>query len=215
MKNPNKRRAPKLYSYVVDHDTGEAPNPFFGFCTLCLCKYRSSMKKSRNIVELAGTGDWLVGTGGIDLAKSAGHGKLIYAMRVTNKLTLGEYFRSPEFELKKPKPNGKKHWQYGDNLRPVGLFESSQRFVLISDHFYYFGRNAIPIPPKASPQLEKKGRGFKSGFDEAFIKRFAHWIERQSGFKPGRHGKPCKESEVVVAQTREHQSSCPRCDDQC
>ncbi|MBW2740862.1 MAG: hypothetical protein JRE64_18905 [Deltaproteobacteria bacterium] len=25
---------PKLYSYVVDHDYGYAPNPFDGYCTL-------------------------------------------------------------------------------------------------------------------------------------------------------------------------------------
>ena len=25
---------PKLFSYVVDHDLGFAPNPFGGFCTL-------------------------------------------------------------------------------------------------------------------------------------------------------------------------------------
>ena len=33
-------------------------------------------------MELAEEGDWIAGTGGADLSKSAGHGKLIYAMRV-------------------------------------------------------------------------------------------------------------------------------------
>jgi len=65
-------RMPRLYSYVVDHDLGFAPNPFGGCCTLAKCKYGS---KRRNIVEMAETGDWIAGTGGADLSKSAGHGK--------------------------------------------------------------------------------------------------------------------------------------------
>ena len=49
------------------------------------CKYGT---KKRNIVELAKVGDWIAGTGGVDLVKSAGHGKLIYAMRVDESIPL-------------------------------------------------------------------------------------------------------------------------------
>jgi len=45
----------------------------------------------RNIVELAEEGDWIAGTGGVNLSKSAGHGKLIYAMRADEKISLREY----------------------------------------------------------------------------------------------------------------------------
>ena len=82
---------PKLYSYVVDHDLGFAPNPFGGCCTLAKCKFGT---KKRNIVEMAEEGDWIAGTGGADLSKSAGHGKLIYAMRVDDKIPLAEYCRA-------------------------------------------------------------------------------------------------------------------------
>jgi len=78
----------KLFSYVVDHDYGFAPNPFGGFCTLAKCKYGT---KKRNIVELAEVGDWIAGTGGVDMRKSAGHGNLIYAMRVDEIISLDEY----------------------------------------------------------------------------------------------------------------------------
>ena len=27
----------KLYSYIVVHDAGLAPNPFYGWCTLAVC----------------------------------------------------------------------------------------------------------------------------------------------------------------------------------
>lgn len=85
---------PKLFSYVVDHDYGYAPCPFGDFCTLAKCKYGTIKCKSgtrRNIVELAEEGDWIAGTGGADLDKSAGHGKLIYVMRVDEKISLQEY----------------------------------------------------------------------------------------------------------------------------
>ena len=77
----------KLFSYVVDHDAGYGPNPYFGLCTLCRCKFRKFPERPKNIVELAEKGDWVVGTGGANPQKSAGHGKLVYAMQVEQKLT--------------------------------------------------------------------------------------------------------------------------------
>jgi hypothetical protein len=182
-----RQRELKLYSYVVDHDTGDAPNPYFGNCTLCVCKYRDSPGKPRNVVEQAQIGHWVVGTGGADLQKSAGHGRIIYAMKVTNKMSLQDYFTSDEFACKKPRPNG--DYRYGDNFEPRTEFDRHERFVLISEHFYYFGRNAIPFPKNSFPGLEKKGRGFKSCFDEAYVAKFVKWIE--VGKRPGRHGEPC------------------------
>lgn len=67
----------KLFSDVVVHDKGHAPNPYFGFCTLCRCKFKKSRKARQNIVELADRGDWVIGTGGANRRKSAGHGKLV------------------------------------------------------------------------------------------------------------------------------------------
>lgn len=118
-----------LFSYVVDHDEGFAPNPFGGFCTLAKCKYRKGNR--RNIVELAQIGDWVAGTGGQNLKKSAGNGKLIYAMRVDEKLTLAAYYVDLRFQGR------------ADNTRDDS--DKIDRFVLISQHFFYFGRNAIDI----------------------------------------------------------------------
>ena len=61
----------KLFSYVVDHDTGYAPNPADGYCTLVQCKYRPKGAVKKNIVEMAEVGDWILGTGGCG-KKSAG-----------------------------------------------------------------------------------------------------------------------------------------------
>src|SRR5580700_5277478 len=121
----------QLFSYVVDHDNGFAPNPFGGLCTLAKCKYGSHGR--RNVVELADVGDWIIGTGGtcgLRRGESAGVGKLIYAMRVDRKLPLSTYCS-----------------EYGaariDAQDDHVVMEG--RFALISKHFFYFGRNAVDI----------------------------------------------------------------------
>src|SRR2546427_7071846 len=96
----------KLFSYVIEHDTGYAPNPFFGSCTLCRCKYRKCPDKSKNVVELAGKGDWVAGTGGADQMRSTGHGKLVYAMRVDEKLPREKYWHDRRFAEKRPLQGG-------------------------------------------------------------------------------------------------------------
>lgn len=166
---------PRLFSYVVDHDYGFAPNPFGGFCTLAKCKYGT---KRRNIVEIAEVGDWIVGTGGVDLKKSAGHGKIIYAMRVDRKISLAEYCRT----------------QKGRRIDAKHDVTVAGRYALISRHFFYFGRNAIDISemPRClrRRRLEKRGPGYRRHFSTEYIEDFVEWIE--GTFQKGRHGPPCK-----------------------
>ena len=177
----------KLFSYVVQHDLGYAPNPYFGTCTLCRCKYRCSPGKPKNIVESAELGDWIVGTGGSS-KKSAGSGKIVYAMRVDAKPTRAQYFADRQFADKKPHKTGAYERIRGDNERPMDNFEKHEQFALISRHFYYFGANAIDIPTRFD--LEKKGPGFRSNFDDAYILKFVEWLEKCE-LGPGRHGDPC------------------------
>jgi hypothetical protein len=142
-----------------------------------------------NIVELAEKGDWIVGTGGKDKRKSAGHGRLVYAMRVDEKLTREEYYSDPRFAKKKPRSDGTYMQKQGDNLCPDdNYFERHQQFVLISRHFYYFGVNAIPFRKKFA-NLEKKGPGFKK-FDSSYAKSLEKWLADTQ--TPGIRGKPCR-----------------------
>lgn len=104
---------PRIFSYVVEHDYGHAPNPFWGACTLAMCKFGKGGRK--NIIELARTGDWIVGTGGANLKKSAGHGTLIYAMKVEEKLTLQQYHFDKRFRRKRPRQDGTYDQSQGDN----------------------------------------------------------------------------------------------------
>jgi hypothetical protein len=166
---------PKLFSYVVDHDHGFAPNPFGGFCTLAKCKYGSS---KRNIVEMAEEGDWIAGTGGANLRKSAGHGKLIYAMRVDEIIPLAEYCRGNK----------------GKRIDAEHEDDEDGRVALISYHYFYFGRNAIDISKIPGKHLdhpfEKSGLGYRCDFTEEFVAGFAKWLNAK--FKVGVHGPPCK-----------------------
>jgi hypothetical protein len=136
--------------------------------------------KKRNIIELAEKGDWIAGTGGADLSKSAGHGKLLYAMRVDKKLSLAEYCRA--------------YRESRDDAQHEHGIVKSGRFALMSKHFFYFGKNAIDISEIPRKHLnhpfEKTGRGYRSDFSEDFIEVFAKWLN--ANFKGGVHGPPCK-----------------------
>ena len=68
----------KIYSYIVNHDTGFAPNPFYGYCTLANCK-----PKIRKTAEI---GDLIFG-----LSCKARNNYLIYAMKVM-EANIQEYF---------------------------------------------------------------------------------------------------------------------------
>jgi len=168
-------KTPRLFSYVVDHDCGYAPNPYDGYCTLAQCMYG---KKSKNIADIADPGDWVVGTGGVKKA-SAGHGKIVYVMRVDEKMSLAKYYLDPRFKGRI------------DNL-PRDK-NNKNRYALISQHYFYFGINAIPIskiPQKyLDHPLEKKGPRYRYDFDPRFIQKFITWLERK--YDVGMHGDPC------------------------
>ena len=177
----------KIFSYVVDHDNGFSPNPYYGVCTLAHCTFGKKGKK--NVIELAKTGDWVVGTGG-NGKRSAGHGKLIYAMRVDERLTLKQYYHDRRFRKKKPRENGSFKQSCGDNLSKSKY--RTNRFVLISHKYFYFGDKAIKIPPRfrnhPTHPLEKKGPGFRSKFSEKFTIAVTEWLN--GNFRSGIHGIP-------------------------
>lgn len=148
-----------LYVYVVDRDFGFAPNPFHGYCTLATCKPQ--------IREHAQIGDWVMGVGGRRLKAT---GKCIYLLKVTEILTFNEYWTDIRFQKKKAVRNGSLVMMVGDNIyhQQVGndswiqedshhsnqdgscnlenlKRDTSSANVLVSEHFYYFGKSAPPI----------------------------------------------------------------------
>jgi len=165
----------KLFSYVVAEDKGFAPNPTEGYCTLANCKCRREGGRRRNVVELAKVGDWIVGTGSADKRRSSGHGTLIYAMKVEKNPTLKEYYKDKRFKRRKGNVREQSH--------------RTDTYALISQHYWYFGRNAVHIPEEYRRPLEKRGRGFKSDFKEEFIQDFVKWLE--CNYDKGERGKSC------------------------
>lgn len=66
----------KLYSYCLRWDDGAAPNPFWGVCTLAICKPA--------IRRTAKVGDWVVGLGSANSPIGNISDSVVYAMRVTD-----------------------------------------------------------------------------------------------------------------------------------
>lgn len=190
----------KIYSYVVTDDTGFAPNPFWGYCTLATCKPKIRRK--------AEEGDWIIGTGSV---RNVGNNKLIFAMKVTEWMRLEDYANDKRFAKKIPGRGSKR--KVGDNIYYRGKTgEMKQRFpsmhsyqnserletkrkdlsgenVLISKlgNFHYFGRNAPKIPDHLLI-LVKKGTGHKCNFPQQVVDQFLQWIQKK---KPGITGEPC------------------------
>jgi hypothetical protein len=160
---------PTLFSYVVQHDYGLSPNPSGGYCTLAFSKVRRP-DGMPNIVELAQVGDWIAGTGGKSRL-SAGHGKLVFAMQVTEKVTLLDYFRDVRF---RHRAGNVTEWS-----------DETDMYALISDHFFYFGSEA----PQLCHPIEKRGPGFRRRFDDRVVEDFINWIEER--WTVGIHGLPC------------------------
>ena len=188
--------AMNLHSYVVRYDSGFAPNPFYGFCTLATCK--PPIRKSALL------GDWIVGCGSNDRSVRRG-GCLVYAMRVTEALTFDEYNADSRFARKKPFRTGSRKQSSGDNIysRRGSTAAWAQRDsfhsrangtpnpdhiardtgvnrVLVSDDFVYFGGYG-PLFPDQLRNFEgfdvcKRGIG-RTRFDHPrLIVAFVGWI---------------------------------------
>lgn len=187
--------APNLFSYVVRYDSGFAPNPFHGYCTLATCK--------PGIRQHAQVDDWLVGTGSDAMGVRRG-GYLVYAMRVTEVLSTEEYWLDPRFQDKKP--NLHYNWlaTSGDNIyeliapgrwRQLNSYHSHDdgspredhierdtrvQRILVSDDFIYFGAEGPRVPDRFCNEGEEKvvcaHRHYRRIRQEPIITAFVGWI---------------------------------------
>ena len=186
-----------LYSYVVDHDHGRSPNPESGFCTLVHCMHKKKGGKD-NIVEKAQVGDWIMGTGGLS-KDSAGHGKIIYLMRVDEKIPFKDFLVDPRF-------NGR--WDQRDN-------HHGNQWALVSSHFHSFGQDALSIAQLPQPlrtlQLEKRGPRYRRDLPEDKVLALTQWMAENQPF--GKSGEPC----APLSDHKHCVPTCvtPDCDDTC
>jgi hypothetical protein len=183
----------KLYSYVVTHDEGFAPNPFGGVLTLATCKPR--IRKSALV------NDWVMGTGSVN---GIGVDRLIYLAKVSKKMSLQEYGRAEEFTVKKPHLSGEWWSKHGDNIYYEDCSGASKQrrnvhhgpsfidhdlggeYALICKDFWYFGRAAIVIP-LAFHCLIKKGPGYKANEN---VPEATMFIDILKKLEPGLIGAP-------------------------
>jgi hypothetical protein len=170
----------RLCSYKLSHDTGFAPNPFFGILTLATAM--------PDIRESAEVDHWIAGfTSGALCGDPVGGERLVFLMRVGEKISTAEYFADARFERKIPSMNGGPEVErHGDNIYhplraeadtpehfaqlpnphhwdPVHRREDerskrqdllSQR-VLVAQEYVYFGRDALQVPEFARPVMPK------------------------------------------------------------
>ena len=188
-----KKKAGKIYSYALKYDCGFAPNPFWGICTLAVCR--------PVIRRTASVGDWVVGTGSksVELKdrRRDFSGRVVFAMKVTDKKTLEEYDEFCRKDLEEKIPD----WKSEDCRRNTGdcIYDYSEggksplqrksihdesnmktdlggENVLISDEFYYFGENP-KIMPHYIRGIIHGNKGFKICKGATLIRNFEKWLE--------------------------------------
>lgn len=118
---------------------------------------------------------WVIGTGGKS-KDSAGHGRIIYLMRVGQKLPFGKYLSDRRFQGRSDCEN----------------FGSGNKYALVSRRFFYFGRNALPIsdlPDELAENIAKRGVGFRSDYTPQRLKKLVRWFAKN--YETGTHGDPC------------------------
>jgi hypothetical protein len=202
-----------VFSYIVAHDTGFAPNPFGGVCTLACCKPRIRLTAEK--------GDLVIG-----LSPKAKGNRIVYMMRVTEQLSFAEYWRRSQYRCKRPSLHSSDpERRCGDNIyRPLGADEFQQqpsrhsnpdgteneclktvdlggKHVLVSDEFAYFGSEAIR-PPKSLHALVV-ARGHRKFTESAFTQKVEKFFDE---LPKGLHGLP-----LVWRLKEEAKKSTPRC----
>lgn len=176
-----------LYSYCILVDDGAAPNPFWGVCTLTICKPA--------IRRTAEVGDWVIGIGSKNVFGNNFAGKLVYAMQITEIFSIKDYDAYCRKELYEKIPNTKSKdyrknvgdclYDYSGNnrgrLRHGAHTQASKRRdlsgenALLSDHFFYFGSNAVDIPQDFSI-LIRQGQGHQCHKNEGIKYAFVEWL---------------------------------------
>ena len=188
------REMPRLFTYTIPIDDGAAPNPFNGMCTLAICK--------PGIRRVAQKNDWVAGLGSKYAPSGDLSGRLVYAMRVEESISLRKYDERAADEWPHRLPNVRSldlSQRLGDCIYDYSKWPPKQRQsvhgpenvetdlsgenALISTDFYYFGSRAISLPDELLPICHQT-QGHRSDANAPYFKRFVEWI-RGLGLTPG------------------------------
>jgi len=192
---------PQLFTYTIPVDDGAAPNPFRGMCSLAICK--------PGIRRTAQKGDWVAGLGSKHTQHSGDlSGRLVYAMRVDEVMSLEDYDRRAPTDWPHRIPNAGSadlSERLGDCIYDYSSGRPVQRpgvhlpenvhtdlggeNVLVSRDFYYFGSQAIPLPERLHPICHQT-QGHKNKANAPYLDQFVSWL-RGLNLAPGQlHGWP-------------------------
>ena len=189
-----------LFSYCIPFDNGAAPNPFWGVCTLVICK--PAIRRAANV------GDWIVGTGSSRSPIGDISGKVVYAMRVSQKMTMWEYESYAQEYLPNKIPRrfdkdvrrhlGDAIYDFSSDPPEVRLSthtdENRERdlrgkYALLSDYFFYFGDNPVQLPSELL-EIAQQQQGYRSRLNDKYVEQFILWLHRL-GLKPNElYGNP-------------------------
>jgi hypothetical protein len=129
-------------------------------------------------------------------------GRCVYGMKVTETISFDEFWADPRFATKRPLRNGSRVMMLGDNIYsrtnentpwhqedshhsfPDGSPNQSNvekdtraNFVLASEHFVYFGENAIEVPASVLEEVGySNGRGHRV-FSQDDANPLLEWFE--------------------------------------
>src|SRR5687768_14434591 len=129
-------------------------------------------------------------------------GRLVYAMRVDEVLPLDVYWKlypskrpSQRSETSKRGDNiwhrSRRSWKVVPNAfhnREHRTRDLSGANALVAKEFYYFGRDAIPLPARFQSLLAST-QGHKNTSDVRLIEAFWRWLSRSASAR-GRIGEP-------------------------
>lgn len=190
---------PKLFSYSIQHDTGYAPNPFHGICTLNPCKPQIR----REAIE----GDWVVG---------CKKNRVVYIMKVTAKISMKNYWSLCKNKYPKKIPSqdkfcidpillcGDSQYDFSGKIPKQLLgchgkneFETDLggKYTLISTNFIYFGNKSVILPQHLLGIAQDANgkwitRARKSIANEPFIKDFNEWFQSMKKLNKNTIGSP-------------------------
>jgi Nucleotide modification associated domain 2 len=191
----------KLYSYCLRSDSVAAPNPFWGVCTLVICK--PAIRRTAHV------GDWVVGFGSANSPIGDISRGVVYAMKVTRIMTMQEYDAYCKTSLKEKLPR----WDSEDYREKVGdcIYDFSEEGMpavrksvhseacrkkdlggmnaLLSDRFYYFGDKPVLLPNKFIALIHAK-QGHKVAANDALAEAFVGWLAGLGYKRNGLYGEP-------------------------
>ncbi|MGA7076995.1 MAG: hypothetical protein WBZ42_10735 [Halobacteriota archaeon] len=126
---------------------------------------------------------------------------MVYAMKISEKMPFEEYAEDRRFRHKTPScgikqergdniyfKDGDGNWQQRPSYHTKKEMEKDLRgrYVLVSNHFFYFGANAVLIPERFRNMMSS-GRSYRHVVGPQ-ADQFVAWL--QARYEAGIYGKP-------------------------